>query len=108
MPLRKTSRGFSCDGHKIPVVIHVDCAQMLIEADVGELVEQKTCYPVRRQHNVGLWRADGALAALLRDGSALTGLEDNVAVSIDHLMPFAIDIDAAQKVHKAFFSLWSC
>jgi hypothetical protein len=38
----------------------------------------------------------------------LTGLEDNVAVSIDHLMPFAIDIDAAQKVHKAFFTLWSC
>lgn len=81
---------------------------MPIEADVGELVEQKICYPVGCHDNVGFWRADGALAAFLRDGSALAGLEGDVAVSIYQLMPFAIDIDAAQKVYKAFFRLRSC
>lgn len=80
---------------------------MLIEADVGELPEQKICYPVGRQENVGLWRADSALATILRDGSALAGLEDDVTVSIYQLMPFTIDINAAQKIYKAFFSLWS-
>lgn len=81
---------------------------MPIEADVGEVVEQKICYSVGCHDNVRFWRADGALAAFMRDGSALAGLEGDVTVSIYQLVPFAIDIDAAQKVYQAFFRLWSC
>lgn len=108
MTLFIASRRLPCDRHKIPVVIHVDCPQMPMETDVGELEEQQICYAVGCYDNVGFWRADGALAAFLRDGSALAGLEGDVAVSIDQFVPFAIDIDAAQKAYQAFFRLWSC